>query len=1347
MFNFGHRVSPFDFRVSNFVFRCYTRWKVSKPVRIALYLVENLLVLALAALIVMSSAWFQHVLEHRVIASLESLTRGRVEIAHFRFRPWLFQIMLQNLVIHGSEGTGDPPLISVREVEVGLSPGQLLRRRLRLRYVDTDGLQVHLRTNAQGVTNLPSPGERASAQQGWGDLMDLSIGRLTISHSVFFWNDQQQPVEIDAQKLAMLLRMTRGRYSGTLSSSATTIRSPSWSPLPITFNSRFELSPTSLVFSSFAWQAQGMAGEASFTVLPLPVLQASGSFHSWTEIPALAGILHAPELRAGILQFEGLAVYQDGSISAQGRAQARQVAILNPALPSILLDATTSYAWGENQLNLTNLLVSIWGGTVRGTLQANFQDSPAKFRFDSQLHQVRLDNVLKSASTPPLLAAQLHPASMADGALRATWSGRGEGLKADFDLTLQGAVAASHNVLPLSGVARGTLEDGRGWTLHLGDSEFRTPHSTITAHGTLTERSAPSAAVEPLALTVSTDNFEEWRPFFQALVAAPSGIPLELKSRVEFSGQLRGSFEAPSLQGRVSTGRFQYHGWTWDQLAATVALNPGFVQVSSGRIEHEKSSFELDASAQLDHWRLTPDSVVRFSAQAQRTPIEGLRAAINSDFPIRGSVTGRMDVEGTTATLAGSGSLRIDAGAVADEPFDSFSAQLRVTQSVWKLQDIQLTKNRGRLSGNITLEPDRRFASGQLQGTDFRLADIRRLPMTASTAPFKGGLDGMLNFEARGQGTPEDFHLQSSWRFRNLNVEGTPLGELHGTLTGEGNQLRLEGQDQSPAGDLHFSAKATASGDWPMDAEGEYSSLRADPWIRAFFNRQFAAAVTLGGTFQAAGPLRTPAKIAFQSHGTDVAVDFPSVQWRNAQPVDVHYSDGRLALSRFVMRGPSTELEIEGTVGCTEGVTLDLRAEGTANATVLTVFDPKLQTSGRSALHVRLTGTPARPRLNGAMDIQDLSLDYSGLPFRFNDLQGTIDLEGERAIIRSLHGTSGGGTVILSGFITLVESPRYEVRTDLSQVRVRYPPSFTSVLDGNLRLAGDVDQAQLQGELVVRQMVANENINFISKIIESSNPLAEQPTNVTSPIASKVRLNVRVTSAPPVQLQTPNLRLVGDIDIRLQGSVANPVQVGSIHLLSGESVFRGNRYTLVRGDMNLTNPFRTQAYLDLEAQTRIQSYDLTLDISGPFDRLKFSYRSDPPLANTDILSLLALGYVKQEEAFSTAGGSPTASIGASAILSEALSSQTTSRIQRLFGVSRIKIDPNVGVPGFGSGALVTVEQQVTHDLTLTYVTDTSYSQYQIIQFEWNISDKVSVLGIRDQNGVFGVEFRFRRRFK
>jgi len=247
-----------------------------------------------------------------------------------------------------------------------------------------------------------------------------------------------------------------------------------------------------------------------------------------------------------------------------------------------------------------------------------------------------------------------------------------------------------------------------------------------------------------------------------------------------------------------------------------------------------------------------------------------------------------------------------------------------------------------------------------------------------------------------------------------------------------------------------------------------------------------------------------------------------------------------------VMQGPSTELGIEGTVGFTHGVALAISADGSASASVLTVFDPNLQATGRSSLRLRLTGTPERPLMNGAIDVQGMSLGYSDLPFRCNDLQGTINLESERAVIRTLRGTCGSGTVNLRGFMTLAENPRYDVRTDLSQVRVRYPTSFTSVLDGNLRLTGSSDRAQIQGDLDVRQMSVNENINIISKIIESTNPLLEPPPAVASPLASKIRLNVRVTSTPPVQLQTSGVRLVGDIDLRLQGTVANRCSVGIV---------------------------------------------------------------------------------------------------------------------------------------------------------------------------------------------------------
>ena len=177
-----------------------------------------------------------------------------------------------------------------------------------------------------------------------------------------------------------------------------------------------------------------------------------------------------------------------------------------------------------------------------------------------------------------------------------------------------------------------------------------------------------------------------------------------------------------------------------------------------------------------------------------------------------------------------------------------------------------------------------------------------------------------------------------------------------------------------------------------------------------------------------------------------------------------------------------------------------------------------------------------------------------------------------------------------------------------------------------------------------------------------------------------------------------------------------------------------------------------------KAETRVEHYDLTLEIAGPLDHMKFSYRSDPPLPTADIISLLALGYYTREQQATAASrgqvqGPQTSSAqtfstqDASALLSQALSSQMSGRLRRLFGISQIKIDPNVYGPGVGTGPRVTVEEQVTRDFSLTYSTNTAGAQQRIIHLEYDLSDKVSLIGERDQNGVLGVEVRFRRRFK
>ena len=101
----------------------------------------------------------------------------------------------------------------------------------------------------------------------------------------------------------------------------------------------------------------------------------------------------------------------------------------------------------------------------------------------------------------------------------------------------------------------------------------------------------------------------------------------------------------------------------------------------------------------------------------------------------------------------------------------------------------------------------------------------------------------------------------------------------------------------------------------------------------------------------------------------------------------------------------------------------------------------------------------------------------------------------------------------------------------------------------------------------------------------------------------------------------------------------------------------------------------TTPVLDLQATTRIRDYDVTLNLNGQIDRPNVTYRSEPPLPTSDIIGLLAFGQTSEESAQLNQSQSAFNSETSSAILSAALNATVSNRVQKLFGVSRIKIDP------------------------------------------------------------------------
>jgi len=1327
---------------------------MSKHFRLTLVIIGTLVALATAAMAVMSTPWFRRALERRLIVGLEEMTGGRVEVGEFRFHPIVLQAIFHGLVLHGTEAPQAPPLFSAHTVVLRLSPASLLHGKIRMRSLDWDGAEVHLKTNADGSTNLPGPATRYSAGQVMELLIDLRIGRVTLARSTFFWNNLAINMDLSARDVALLLRLRRGsRYEGSFSATALTAKRPGLSTPPLTFSSRFALAQNELAVTSLVWQSRGMTGEGTFTFHPAPEPEGYFSFQTGSDVAALISLLHLPDLRSGNLRLEGQGIYRHGELTAHGRLQARQMLLRDAQFSAGPLEVSADYALERSRVAISNLKVFGWGGSARGEGQVSLAGPTPQFQVHARLRDMNLAALLQSYKSEPLLITQLHPASVINGGVGLSWSGQFEKVKAEFDLHFSAPGAHLPGALPLSGDMQGSLETNHGFSVTLADSNFHTPHSFFSAKGTLTESGERGEPSTRLQIQLETAQFEEWRSVLATLLPSTSQLPLLLESPASLAGEVTGSIKNPEMRGLVRVGKFEYRNWAWDALQASFAAAADSLRVSSGRLSHGSSVLTLEASAQLEDWRITKSSQVRFSAHAQHTPLEGLKAALGVDYPVGGHVSGQINLAGTASNLEGTGNVRVEDGNLAGETFDSFSTTLRVGKSTWDLGALELVKGRGRITGKAQIEPSSRSLACQLHGTGLSLVEFKRLAeVFPNLSPHP--LAGQASFDLQGRGNPDHFLFHSTGLVQAISIGGTPLGDLHVQLEGKDRNVQFRGISSGSTGMFSMSGDAQTVGDWPLQLQGQYVSFRLDPWARLLFNNRFNAQVTASGSFRANGSLRDLSKLEMQSQVETLEASFPSMKWRNERPVEVRYASKRLSAQTFRMQGPSTDLTLQGSLDLASPASLALSAQGVADATLLTLLDPSLQASGHSRIKVNVSGSPASPQLNGTMEVEDVSLAHGGLPFRLSNLHGEVQLEGERATVKSLRGVSGGGTVTLDGFVTLALPPRVELAVKVDQVRVRYPFDFTSTLSGTLRLVGTSERSQLRGELALNQVFASGSKFWLEQVMRPSTPLAAAAPGEASPLADSIRLNIRVSSPTPVRLQVQDMRLTADVDIHLQGSLANPVEFGAVHFLNGQAIFRGNRFTLDRGDLNLTNPIRTQATLDLEARTRVQQYDLTVDVSGPLGSLKMTYRSDPPLPTEDVLSLLAWGYARQQQETSTSGlvssfarGNPLQSVGESALLSQALSSQVTGRIQRLFGVSRIKIDPNVGLPGLNTGARVTVEQQVTRNLTLTYITNTASSQYQIIQFEYALGENLSLIGVRDPNGIVGVELRFRQRFK
>jgi len=1321
-----------------------------------------LLAFLIANGIYLNSQHFHNVVRQRVTAYLEQVTGGRVEMGDFQWNLSRLEFQIRNLTIHGLEGSTEVPYAHADLMLVRLKIISMLERRVDLDYLKVEQPQVHLIVYADGRTNQPlgnnGPTDNQAAVR---QMFEIAINKLDLSHGAVQLADQRIPLDFTANGVdaKMEYSPSAGRYSGLVHFEKLDTTLKDWRPFASTADAQFSLFPDHVEVQSLKWTSGNSAfsAEGSISAFNHPVVRANyrGSF----DLREIAAIARNRELTRGSLALDGKMEYSAGRYLSSGKLRVSSLDYRSPSLRILNAAVNSDFKTTPKDLALSDMQARLLGGTVRGEIavtnwaQLNSTASTihSASATDEQRGTARLRiqglrvRDLISASAKARKLERFRIGGFVSGVVDAIWRGSPERAEARMalDVTPPGHPASGEVPLTarLRGIYRGSTEQ-----LQISQLEASTPATDLQASGVLGSYSAK------LNLSAANRDIGELQPLLTFLTHHRE-LPLHVNGEATFTGTVNGRLSAPQVAGQLKLTDFDTTAGSshrigqqkpqtthWDLLSTNFQLAANSLSAHQGILRRGQATLGFDFTTALQRYVFTQDSQFNGHIGIQGAQATDLESISGYEYPVSGTVSLSLQASGTQHDGQGDGNIAVQNGSIYGHPFESFTSKLHLAHQEIQLNNIRATQRQASLNGAIAYN---------FQSTEFRLNangnnfDISRVKVRQMP---NLDLKGRMDFHAEGSGTRQNPVVNGTINLRNIVADQEKIGNFVLQAQAKGPNLQLTGRSEFREAVLGVDGSVYLRNDFPVDLTAHLSRLDVDPLLRVYLHGRITGHSATEGTIHVTGPLKHPRAIVVTGDLSGFSVGVEGIAIHNSGPIRFMVAQQVLTLQSLRLVGNDTDISAAGTLQLAESRRLNLNANGQVNLKIVQSLSSNYTSSGIVTVALQVGGTVDNPNLVGQIQIANGSLNEIDLPSGLSDVNGTLVFNQNQLRVQSLTAHTGGGILTLGGYITYGRKINFNLTANGKEVRLRYPPGMSTTADVSLNLVGSLSNSILSGDITVNRFALSPNLDLASYVARAKQP-AMLP-NPNSPL-NNLRLDVHITTIPELQVQTSLAKVTGDADLRIRGTAARPVVLGRVNIAQAEVSFNGTKYRLERGDILFIKPVPPiEPVLDLEAAARVRDYDIRVGFHGPIDKLGVTYNSDPPLPTADIIALLAMGRTREESAMLESPETTFAQTASNAILGEALNSTVSNRLEKLFGVSRIKIDPQAGgAENNPTGTRVTVEQQFSNNLTLTYITNVSEASQQIIEAEYFINRNVSIVGLRDQNGVVSFDVRIRQRKK
>lgn len=1326
------------------------------------------------ALLVIGLLWyastpsFENRVRHAVITELENSTGGRVDLKHFGWRLTHLEFIADDLTIHGLEGPGQIPYAHIDRLYVRLQILSFFRAKVGINYLEADHPVLHLIVASDGSTNQPRP-KHPSTTSTTTEIFNLAISRTVLNNGDLIVNEKKIPFNLAANDLAAQVSYipARDHYIGTIHAQDIIAQRGADTPVHSVLDASLDVGRNSARLISLTLQS-GPQGTAKKSVVRAAGALSGFSNPHWdftiagaidaAEVRALAG---APGLQSGIAQITaaGHGTKTQFTVDGTGRISAGAYSAGSVRVSGVTADAVAHVT--QNLVAITGIHARLAsGGRVTGNLRITNWQSPAlgetenappeQGAIQAHIAGFTADSILDVVA--PRQYRRLGFDTSATGTADVRWVGSARGLVGTVNIALAPPVPPTPGEIPVNGVLNATYVHGTG-TVEIHSFDIHTPASSIEVAGNLGVY--PPSRKSQITASLVTTNLAEFDPALAAFGVSAHGhaaIPAQLHGEARFQGVVSGTLQSPDFRGHLQATNFDLippsaakltGNIHFDTLTADAGYAAGSLSVSAATLVQNKTTLqlagEIHSTGKSPSALFADSSTLRGKIQVSNLDIAQWLALTGKTYPVSGTLNAHAEASGTIGDLHGNGHINVTGGSVYGERYRSLTAALQMRGKDLGISNLVFSVDGGLVTGSGAYNLTAKSAQFDIQGSGFNFSRIPRL----QNAQYP--VTGAISFHARGSGTLQSPSLQASLHLANLTVARESHGSVDLEAHTQGHDLLLGITAQLNTATVDLNSTTQLSGNYQTRATANIARFDIDPLLRTFSVSGIRGSSSIAAVLTVSGPLKNPKQLSGDARVSDLHLTLEDVPIHSDGPLHATLNDGTLHLDPVHIVGTDTDLHAQGSLGLfSTPRPIHASARGAINMALAETLDTDIISSGHVDFNLDAQGSTASPDLAGEVKFTNVNVALEDYTNGLSKMNGSLVFNQNRLTFQDVTAYSGGGLIRVGGFVTYQHGLYADLTATARQVRIRYPQGVTSTANADLRFQGTQASMVLSGRVTLVGFSVSPDLNVAS--LQNTSSGVSLPPDPSSP-SNRVRLDIRISSAPSLSFQNSYARLAGNVDLSIRGTLAQPTVLGRVTITEGNATFNGDKFELQHGEIYFSNPVRIQPVIDLIATTNVEDYTITISLQGTASRLNPTFRSEPPLSEQDIFSLLAMGRTQEEQQiYSTEEAQAGVNSTADSLLGGALNATISSRIQKLFGGGSVRIDPTF-VSGVGNAtARITITEPVSKQATLTYATNVNSTAEQLIQAEWRLTQDFSVLAVRDESGVFSLIFRLHRRY-